>query len=140
MSGSRFLTGPGVVLYVNGKLYAQVMDFNWRIGTPREEVAGIDAIEAFELGVTRVRVTGQLVVYRRSQDGGAEGAGMVAPLSELTRERYASFVLVDRISGVPILQAPRCSVESQSWRAAPKSYLVGTIDFTGIEAANEVGG
>lgn len=138
MARSRIVHGASVSLYVNGVRFAQVTDFTFTISTPREEKRGIDSLEAFELALTEASVSGSLTVIRQSQDGGAEGAGMVAPFPELSREKYASFMLIEAHTNTVIFEARRCSVSSQTWSAATRSILTGRINFSAIEWANEV--
>lgn len=138
MSRSHIVTGAAVTLYVNGVKFMQVTDFQYAVATPRSSIHGIDATEPFELGVTTSAINGSVSVYRQSQDGGAEGAGMTAPLAELSRERYFSLMLVEEHSNTVLFEARRCSVESQAWSIVNRQQVTGNINFTAIDWSNEV--
>jgi len=135
---SLLLTGAQVIMYVNGVRFGRVSSFNWQSETPRKMIYAVDSVTPFELGTTVNAITGSMTVYRLSQDGGAEGAGMVAPVTDLSREKYFSMLLVDQTSGAVIFQADQCSVESQSWTARIHSYVEGQIAFRALTYNNEV--
>jgi hypothetical protein len=138
MSRSTLIVSAGVVLYVNGNPYARVLGFQWGISTPRNALHGIDAITPFELALTSTSVSGSLTVYRQSQDGGAEGAGFTVTMPELPREKYFSMMLIEPHTNTILFEARQCSVESQSWQVALKSYVIGSISFSAISASNEI--
>lgn len=138
MARSHLVHGASVVLYVNGKKFAQVTGFEWTISTRREEKRGIDSLTAFELAPTQIVINGNLSLLRQSQDGGAEGAGMVAPVAQLSQEQYVSFMLIESHTNTVLFEARRCSVDSQGWRAGTRQVVTGQVSFTAIEYANEV--
>lgn len=124
-------------MYINGQPYGLVTDFAWTAETPKKPLYTIDVMEALELAPTLTKVTGSLGVMRITGTGGLEGAGMAAPQSALSRERYFSLVLKDRSTDVIIFQALRCSVTSQHWQANARGFLTGTVQFEAIDWANE---
>jgi hypothetical protein len=83
-------------------------------------------------------ISGAMTIYRTVLDGAAEGAGMVAPIDELPREKYFSIVLVDLTTQVVIFQADFCSVEQQSWSIASKSLITGSVAWSALSYQNEV--
>lgn len=119
-------------------LFAKVASFKFNSATPRRKLQAVDSVVPFELATTVSQVTGTMNVYRLSQDGAAEGSGMVAPISELTREKYFSCILIDITSGFVVFQADQCSVEEQSWSADARQVLAGTISFSALTYNNEV--
>ena len=137
MARSPILTGARVAVYVNGVMFGRVSSFRYASDTPRREIRGVDSVIPFELAMTISKVSGSMTVYRLSQDGAAEGAGIVSPLDELTREKYFSIVLIDLVSNTAIFRADMCSAESQTWSFDAKSMVQGTINFTGLTYRNE---
>jgi hypothetical protein len=135
---SLLLTGAQVVLYVNGVRFGRCTGFSWQSDTPRKKIYGVDSVIPFELGTTVSSISGSISVLRMSQDGAAEGAGMVAPIADLTREKYFRILLIDITSGFVIFQADQCSVETQSWNARTRSLLEGPIGFSALSYNNEV--
>lgn len=135
---SLMLTGAQVMLYVNGVRFGRVSAFSWNSDTPRKKEYVVDSMLPMELMQTVSSISGTMTVHRLSMDGGAEGAGMVAPVPDLSREKYFSLLLVDITSGFVIFQADSCSVESQSWRAGARDRIVGNISFSALSYSNEV--
>lgn len=139
MARSYLIHGASVTVYVNGQKFAQCIDFRFGSATPRESIRGLDSMTPFELAQTTSETGGSITIYRQSQDGGAEGAGMTVPISELTRELYFSIALVEEHSNTVVFQADRCSIESQEWNVAARTgYLLGNISFKAIDWVNEV--
>jgi len=98
----------------------------------------VDSPSPFELAPTSNTVTGTMTVYRLIDDGAAEGAGMVAPVDELPREKYFTMVLFNVVTGGIVFQAEFCSVESQTWSFEARSLATGVINFSAIRSENEV--
>jgi hypothetical protein len=135
---SNLIHGGSVSLNINGKKYGNVVDFHFRIGTPMADIRGIDATEPFELAVTTTSVSGSLSMYRQSQDGGAEGAGLTVTLPEISRQSYFSMMLIEEHSNTVLFEARRCSVEDQAWAFATKQLVVGAVNWRALEWSNEV--
>jgi hypothetical protein len=138
MARSLLLTSAQVILYVNGLRFGRVTGFSWTSDTPRRKIHAVDAVTPFELGMTVSSITGTLSVLRVAGDGAAEGAGMVAPVLDLSREKYFHMLLVDITTGFVVFQADFCSLESQQWTARPRSYLEGSLTFSALTYNNEV--
>ncbi len=134
---SNNLTAARVVLYVNGKLYGRVTDFRWNSSTSGREIYGIDSPEPFELANTTTRCSGSMSVLRLGQDGGAEGAGMTVSYADISREKYFSLALVDRVTDTIIFQARRCKLTSQSWDVPARGRVTGNLDFVACDWSNE---
>jgi len=75
-------------------------------------------------------------LYRLGQDGGAEAAGLIGTWKSITREKYASMYVLDRRTDTILVQVDKMCVTSQSWHVAPKSFVMGTIAFTGFGYGN----
>ncbi len=138
MARSSILTGAQVVLYVNGEMYGRIHSFHWNVETPRKDIRAVDTWIPFELAIATSRVAGTMSVYRLSQDGGAEGAGMIATTDALSREKYFTMVLIDITSGFVVFQADHCSVDSQIWMADAKGTVSGQISWSAMAWNNEV--
>jgi len=138
MARSPIVTSAKVKLFVNGKPFGRVSAFQWSSETPKRELHGIDDLLPFELAASAVRMQGSMTIYRLSGDGGAEGAGLVAPISELQREQYVSLSLVEIGTGFVLFEARQCSVTSQSWSAASRGQIMGSINFQIMAWGNEV--
>jgi hypothetical protein len=138
MARSHLITGAKVALYVNGERYGRVFDFRWSPETPKRAIHGIDSQEAFELAPTIARCTGSMNILRLSGDGGAEGAGLSVPFPELSREQYFSLVLVEIPTNLVLFASRQCSANSQSWGAATRDYVRGSVNFECIGWNNEV--
>ncbi len=138
MARSPLLTSAQVVLYINGEMYGKVHSFHWTQDTPRRDIRGVDSIIPFELAIASSRVSGSMSIYRLSQDGGAEGAGMIAPTDALSREKYFTMVLIDITSGFVVFQADHCSIDSQTWMADVKGVLTGQLTWSAMACNNEV--
>ncbi len=140
MARTRLVSGASVTLYVNGKPFGIAEVIDWVIDTPVKEIHGLDQPEPYELAPTVAKVSGTLRVYRIQREGGAEGAGLAAPISQLPRARYFTMQLIERDSEAVLFQTDRALVTRQAWKAAVKSIVQGTISFVAIGASNEVGG
>lgn len=138
MSKSHLITGARVILYVNGKPYTKVTSFSFNSTTGRREIYGIDSAEPYELAPTTSQCQGQIGIYRIMADGGAEGAGMVAPLPDLTLEKYFTLALVERTTDTIIFSANQCSAVSQAWDIPSRGFVTGSIAFKAIEWSNEI--
>lgn len=138
MARSLLLTSAQVVMYVNGVRFGRVSGFSYTSDTPRRKLYAVDALTPFELMPTVSSITGNMTIYRMAGDGAAEGAGMVAPVLDLSREKYFHILLVDITTGFVVFQADFCSLESQSWNVRARSYIEGQITFSALTYNNEV--
>lgn len=138
MAKSHLITGAKVLLYVNGEPYGKVMRFSFSIETPRKSFYTIDDPSPAELGQTTTRVSGSIGVYRIHADGGAEGSGFVAPIPDLTKERYFSIVLLERTTDTVIFRADNCMLLSQSWDVPIRGFVTGALNFQALSWSNEV--
>jgi len=125
-------------LYINGSQFGRVNNFSYSVDTPRRKLATVDSLIPFELATGQTHISGTMGLYRTVLDGAAEGAGMVAPIDELPREKYFSMVLVDLTTQVVIFQADFCSVEQQSWNISSKGLVTGSVAWSALTYQNEV--
>jgi hypothetical protein len=138
MSRARTITGAGVVCKINGVALARVSDLSFSVATSRKPAQGIDSFLPQELIQTAVKITGQLKLYRTLGDGGAEGAGILAQLPDLSREKYFSIQLVERSSDTVVFEAWYCSCTNQSWDAPARGTITGTLGFEALDYKNEL--
>lgn len=138
MSKSRIASTAKVVLYINGRAYAQVTNFRWNSETPTREIAGIDSSEPYELAPTRTKVTGSIGLVRLVGDGGAEGAGATVPFEHIPAGRYFSLMLVDRSTDTTIFRADNCRASQQNWDVPMKGFITGSLAFEALAWSNEL--
>jgi hypothetical protein len=130
--------GARVLVYVNGVLFGRCAGFSWNGTSPRRKIHVVDTPHAVELAATTVDCAWNMTVLRTVGDGGIQGAGMVAPQQALlSREKYFTVLLVERMSGLPLFQADMCQVEAEGWVLTPKNLLMGQIQGAGIVWVNE---
>ena len=138
MSTSVLITSGKLVLYVNGNLFARVAGFRFGVDSSRRKIHAVDSIVPFELGIGAAQVSGQMTLFRTSMDGAAEGPGMVAPMDQMSNEKYFSMVLVDLTTQTAIFQADSCSVDSQSWSVEARGLMMGNVNWSALSYRNEV--
>lgn len=126
------------MVYVNGRVYGRVKEFQWSSATPKKPQYGLDSLEPYELIPTSTRVTGRLTLYRTVGDGGAEGAAMATRYEDVPREKYFSLQLMERGSQTIVFEARYCSVTNQSWSVPERGLVTGTLEFEAIEWNNEL--
>lgn len=136
--GGLILTGAHVVCYVNGRILGRVTSFHWTKQSTIKRVQGIDTLIPSELIRGPVFVNGQIGLLRTKRDGGAEGAGLTAPMENLNLEQYVSLMLIDRMTDTVVGQFDSCLIESDGWRVDPKGIVTGTLTFQSLKFANEV--
>jgi hypothetical protein len=134
---SLIIAGPHIVCYINGRVYGQVSHAEWNSDTPKKPIHGIDSVHPFELAPTTSAVKGSLALYRITGSGGLQGAGVIAPFPDLSREKYFTLQLIDRRSGGVVFDCRQCSPESERWVISTKALMTGTLNFSGISWNNE---
>jgi hypothetical protein len=105
--------------------------------SPRKELRGVDILEPVELVPISLSVHGTLQIYRLHSDGGIEAAGLIATWQKMTKEKYASLMVLDRSTDTVLVQVDKFCVNSQSWRVVPKSFVLGTVSWTGFSYSND---
>jgi hypothetical protein len=139
MALSKVISGPRILPYVNGRRFASgVTSFHWTSDTPRRAVHCLDVHQPIELVQMGTRCIVNIAVCRLSNDGGAEGASMVAPYPDLSSEKYFIFALRDRGTETIIFQADKCSVLSQNWSIDARGVMRGQIQFQALSWSNEI--
>jgi hypothetical protein len=134
--GLNLLVGARTVMYLNGKPFAAVSNFNHTEDSPQKEVHGIDTLEPQELIPGPLTCSGMMTIYRQAHDGGIEGAGMMPTWQAATRGKYFSILIVDRITDTIIFESKKNSVIRQTWNIPTKGYVTGTIAFKGLLYGN----
>ncbi len=137
MSQSITISNAQVILLVNAVPYGRVAGIDWDISTPIEELRGVDSPQPYELANSTTSVGGTLYVLRTLNDGGAEGAGLTAPLIDVGKTRYVSLVLLERRSSRVLFESTRVAISGQSWSVPERGIVKGTITFLSIDAKNE---
>lgn len=137
MGRSRLTTAAQVILYINGKPYAQVTSFRWDAQTPSKAIFAVDSSSPYELAPTLARVQGSIGLLRVTGDGGLEGAGITTHAGNLPRNKYISLALIERGTDMQLFRADRCWVNSQSWDVPVKGRVTGQMAFEAIDWTNE---
>ena len=137
MSRPRILNGARIAVYFNNRPYGRCSSVAFSTSTPHKPARGVDIPYIAEQMPTTYSVNGTLSVYRMIADGGAEGAGIQAPMDMQVREKYGTLILVERDTGTTVLRIDHVTIDSQSWTFASKSIVAGNINFTGIVFTNE---
>lgn len=138
MNQSLLLHGAKVYLYINGRPCGKTVSFQWGISYTRIPYYGVDVHEPVEFIPGSSRVHGTVTLYRLIGDGGAEGMGIVAPIPDLTLEKYFTLALVDRQHDTTVFQANSCTCTDQRWEAVTRSLMVGTLAFEALTYNNEI--
>ena len=136
MAISNLITSPHCVAYLNSVPLARTCGLTCNMESPRKPIHGIDCLEPLELLPVSLSVNGTLQIYRLHSDWGAEAAGLLATWSKLTKEKYASLMVLDRATDSVIIQVDKFCVTSQNWVFQPKAYVMGTIAWTGFGYSN----
>jgi hypothetical protein len=124
-------------VYINSVPFARCCGLTYDVISPRKELRGIDILEPVELVPTSLSVHGTLQIYRLHSDGGIEAAGLIATWQKMTKEKYASLMVLDRSTDTVLVQVDKFCVNSQSWRVVPKSFVLGTVSWTGFSYSND---
>lgn len=137
MSLPRLEHGARLVCLINGLLVGSVYNFNFTSVTNRTSIRGIDLSYPQEIGASTTEVSGTLSLYRPLGIGGIQGIGFVAQAADLAFEKYATLLILDIASDLPIFKCDLTQVTSESWSIAPKQLMTGTVSFSGIAWSNE---
>lgn len=134
---ARTVTGAHLVCYVNGQPYSKVSSFAWESRTSSKPIYGIDSPDPYELGPTQTHLSGTLNVYRTLMDKGAQGAGIVPSFEEFVNGKYFALTIIDRSTDTLIFQSDSCMLQSESWSAASRSVMSGSLSFEAITWTNQ---
>lgn len=124
-------------MYFNGRKVGQCTAFSYRSMTPRKAIYGLDSSEPYELAPTTTKVQGSVSLLRSAGDGGVEGLGVAAQYEDLTREKYATIALLERVTQLLLFRADGCMIGEQSWQVNARGRLEGTMTFEGLTWNNE---
>ena len=133
----RSISGAGLKLYINGIPFGICTSINWASNAGRKPLYGIDSVLPHELAPGAQAVTGSIACMRLHNDGGLEGRGIAVPDSKIMLEKYIDIMLVDRVTGKPVLKVDRAAVNNQSWSVSARGLLEGTFQWEGLDWENE---
>jgi len=131
------ITGARVFLYINAVKIGRARSFTWKSDTEADEIPGLDSSDPYEIAPTTTRCAGQIMFYRTAGDGGAEGAGLTTDYEDLTRLKYVTLSLVERVSKLEIFRAEGVTITSQSGGVAAKEGMNMSITFKALRYSNE---
>lgn len=140
MNRPRLVTGAKVLVYVNGKLFGRCAGFSWTSSTPRRKIRVIDIPFPVELAATTVEVTWTMNVLRTIGDGGMQGAGVIAPPTQVISEKYFTLQLVERSTGLTLFKSDLNETDGENWQILPKMIMQGQVQGSGIVWVNEAPG
>lgn len=126
------IVGAHLKAYVNGRLWANVRRFAFRISAAHSEEYGLDSLLPFELIPKRYSVSGMMQVYRQHGDGGLEGQGLMASAEDLALEKYVTLTLVDRFNDEIVFRTDFAKFTDQPWDATARGVMNGSATFTAI--------
>lgn len=129
--------GARLILYVNGRAMGVVTDFAFSSNTPMQEQGAVDIQHPIELKAGQVRIAWSMACIRTLRDGGLQGWGLVAEQGLASLNKYFTMELVDRGTRLTIFKSEYCQVDSEAWRVAPKSLMVGQVSGKSILWVND---
>ena len=133
MAISNLVASPHCVAYINSVALARCCGLSYDIASPRKPLHGIDVLQPVELVPTGLSFSGTLQIYKLKDDGGAEVIGLVPTWDKVTKGKYFSLMVLDRSTDGVIINIDKCEVLNQSWSIIPKSFVLGTITFSGFQ-------
>jgi len=129
--------GAHAFVYVNSKPYARVFSISTSTAEAQREVRTVDSLEPAEEIPAGLTARVQMQVYRLHADGGAEGAGLTVPWADAPRAKYASLLVLDRLTDTVLLRCDRAKLTQQAWLTG-KGFVTGTVSFNCMDFGNEV--
>lgn len=136
MGLSRLQVGAQTLVHINSRPFGRVAEISYKSSTPRRKVRCIDTLLTPELIPLAVEVSGSMTIYRLHGDGGVQAAGMIPTWEQLTRGKYFSILITDRLSDTTTFRADACEVIAESWQHG-RGYIMGQIMFEGLAWSNE---
>jgi hypothetical protein len=133
----KAIAGAAVLVYVSGRLYGRCTSFSWASATPRRKVRTIDVVHPLELAATTVDVTWNMGIVRLRGDGGAQGGGLATAQIDISKEKYFTLQLIEKLTGTTLFQCNFCQADSESWNVMSKGLVEGTVTGSGILWNNE---
>jgi hypothetical protein len=124
-------------LFINNRLYAEVVNISYRIETGTRGIRGVDEYEPTELVAGPVSIVIGMSVLRQVGTGGPEGQGVAAPLEYLSLSKYADILILDRATDLVIFHSPRAKLIGQDWSMAARQIMSGKLTFECIGYENE---
>lgn len=137
MAVSRVIVGPRVVCYLNGRAIGRVTDFGFESLTPKKSIRGIDVSNIVELAPTTVEARGTINLIRLAEDGGIQGIGIAAKFTDVSREKYFTIQLIDRLTDTTIFFTNTASCTGESWNVPAKGRMQGSFSFQCLTWDNE---
>ena len=136
MAVSNLVASPHAVCYINSIPLARCCGLSYDIASPRKEARGIDVLQPTELIPTGLSFHGTIQIYKLPDDGGAEVVGLIPTWDKVTKGKYFALQVLDRSTDGVLIQVDKCEVLNQSWSIVPKSFILGTITFSGFQYSN----
>lgn len=133
----KTITGPGLKVYINGIPFGIAKSISWATNAGRKPIYGIDSVQPIELIPGQQLVSGSISLLRLHNDGGLEGRNIAAPDRYIALEKYIDILVIDRLTGQPVLKVDQAAVNAQNWSVNEKGLLEGNFDWEGLDWENE---
>jgi hypothetical protein len=130
---NSIIVGAHVKAYVNGRFWANVRRFAFRITSAQTEEYGLDSMVPFEIIPKRFSVSGMMQVYRQHGDGGLEAQGLTAGSADLPREKYVTLTLVNRFNDEILFRTDFAKFPDQNWDVPSRGIVTGSATFMAID-------
>jgi len=132
MGVSTIVVGAHAIAYINGRPWANVRRFKFRVNAPVKEQMGLDSQFPAELIPTSYRVSGSMELYRQHSDGGLETQGAMPGGNDLYLQKYCTFSLVDRATNEILFRTDQMLFTSQEWDVPAGGVMTGHAEFVAI--------
>lgn len=133
----KALAGAALAIYINGEPFGIATGISWDSSAGRQAIYGIDSVTPFELAPGAQSIKANISCYRIRGDGGLEGRGVAAPDKKIALEKYIDILVLDRLTGLPILKINSAAVNSQRWSVNARGMLEGNFEIEGLDWENE---
>ncbi len=129
--------GPDFTIHINGEIFGVSSEVRWRTSTGAKAIRGIDVMIPQEIAPTIAHISGSMNCYRLQDSAGIEGAGIAPVEAHMSRTRYFSIQVTNRVTDTVILSIPKAMCGEQEWTLIANRLLAGSFTFEGIGWSNE---
>jgi hypothetical protein len=132
MSQSLILAGANCKLWINGKLYKEVVSLSFSIDYGETEIRGIDSPYAQEIALTNVTVRGSVKGLRIKNSGGIQAKNMRPQFLDMAAAPYVSIRVQDFSSSEDIILIQQAKITRESHTVEAKRTYKLDFDFVGM--------
>ena len=153
--GSRVMTGSKAIFYLGGIKIAFASQVSFTEEITLTEVSVLDKLQVEEWSETGYRVSLQCQVFRVASQsikalregvggtdetgagGGTGGTSIMPRLEDILTSGDVTAVVIDRISGLTILQMEGVKLESRQTSVDARGLMTESWAFRGIKSSDE---